>query len=71
MQFWRACSAGNLLEAGGPLPGIIRALSSLEDPRGVKEKFFDSSMEQPLEQEGAVVQQGDAGNLAGLRPSRT
>ena len=58
MQLRRACPADNLLEAGGPLPGIIRALSSLEDPRGVKEKFFDSSMEKPLQQEGAVVQQG-------------
>ena len=60
VQLWLACPADNLLEAGGPLPGIIRALSSLEDPRGVQEKFFDSSMEQPLEQEGAVVQQGEA-----------
>ena len=31
----------------------------------MREKLFDSSMEQPLEQEGAVVQQGEAAVQAG------
>ncbi|KAL3157286.1 hypothetical protein ABBQ38_001518 [Trebouxia sp. C0009 RCD-2024] len=48
----------NLLEAGSPLPGLIRGLSSLDDDRGFKDKFLDGQMEQPAESEEAQVQLG-------------
>ncbi|KAL0019064.1 hypothetical protein WJX79_006492 [Trebouxia sp. C0005] len=48
----------NLLEAGSPLPGLIRGLSSLDDERGFKEKFLDGQMEQPVQSQEAQVQLG-------------
>ena len=38
--------------------GLIRGLSSLDDGRGFKEKFFDGQMEQPAESQEAQVQLG-------------
>lgn len=48
----------NLLEAGSPLPGLIRGLSSLDDERGFKDKFLDGEMEQAVGSEAAQIQLG-------------
>lgn len=41
------------------LAGLIRGLSSLDDDRGFKDKFFDGQMEPPAESQEAQVQLGE------------
>ena len=47
--------SANLMEAGGPLPGLIRALSSLDVKATFREKLLNSKLEQPVESQSAQL----------------
>ena len=52
-----------LLEAGSPLPALIRALSSLDVKASFREKLLNSKIEQPAESQDAQIKLGRLCNL--------